>query len=611
VTVGATFVLHTYGPFLSPALAQVILLTVGYLHRIKSRYLFEFSKSSSFLHSVSNRLAASLPRARFLGMVIGVAISRLVDPSDQQMNFDAEELETQEADWWFSLVNIEDSMGSVEALKNLTIDRRGAEARLIPRKRKFVQAASSKLTSQIEASKIISIEEVDDVSESEDDLMPYQKPDEDPEDSDEDPTLINRSKPKAPIYINDLIKSLNVIDKPEVVEVALKTAPSLIRRKANFGTELSENIEVVASSLINLQEGLPNHDLQELRLQSLIACLVCQPGRMGPWFTSMYFEGDFSLSQRASLLTTIGLSSREVAGHKDEGTPSASHVPLPPSKELPPHLAAVYQSLDNLSNQIQHTTLRPMALAAADQATGPDILKIRTFSSRLAVEKRTNALALDRSRRIPKNLHKILAESIYLPLCCRMSLLFTSPSSFTAGGVGTRTAQAPSIKTNTLFDPHILKLFLQTLTITLTTLGPHAPQLPTVTRETLLLLTALVHRATASGLYLDAAVLPAMLTLLLTTLDVNVEAGTTAEERLVTDFGDMVAELVRWVGGLGESVRVPEVGMGGLVRGDEEEGMGMPWTVIAAGIQVKWAEVGRKFQGTMMGLVGGMGLDDF
>ncbi len=571
---------------------------------MKSTSISELSKSSSYLQAVSNRLAASLPQARFLGMVVGMAVSRLVDPPDKMMKFDVEEMESQQAQWWFDLTKLEDVMGSREVLKKFSANERRVGGQMMPQKKKLGQSVSAKPKPQAGSSKIISIEEVEDDSESEDDLMPHQKPDEDPEDSDEDPTLINRSKPKPPVYITDLIKALNAIEKPEVVEIALKIAPSLIRRKAKFGTELSESIESVASSLINLQDGMSDPDLQELRLQSLIACLVSQPNCMGPWFASMYFEGDLSLSQRASLLTTIGLSARELAGHKDPDTPSASNVNLPPSKQLPPHLADLYaypNPLSTLTHQIQHTTLRPMALAAADLATGPSILKIRTFSSRMAVEKRTAAQTLDRSRRIPKDLHRLLAEALYLPLCCRLTLLLSS-----GGGAG-----VIAIKTNTLFEPQILKLFLQTLTVVLTTLGPYAVQLPTLTRETLLLLTALQRNARLS---LDAAVLPALLTLLLSTLDVNIEAGGVAEEHLVTDFGDLIAELVRWVAGLGEGVRVPEVEAGagaGAVLGEDGQGQGMPWSVVAAGIQVKWAEVGKKFQGRMLGLVGGLGGEEF
>jgi telomere length regulation protein len=562
---------------LTTVTAQVILLAVGYLYRVKSERISKLSRSPEYLHAVSNRLGASLPRARYLGMIVGTAISKLVDASDTTMKFDMEEMESDAAKRFLDLVNADDRIGALEDLKtDLTTTRTGPSRILKTPRQKGSEAPKKVIRNH--TSKIISIEEVADDEESDDDLIPYQKPDEDPSDSDDDPTLINRSKPRAPVYISELVKALQASDKPDTVELALKTAPALIRRKAGFGTELLENINDLASSLINLQEGISNEAAQQLRLRSLIACLVAQPARMGPWFASVYFEGDFSLAQRASLLTTIGLGARELAGYNDDAELGTDRQRSSfPSQRLQDDLAVIYEPVDNLARQLEHNTLQPMALAAADKLTGPDILKIRTFSSRLSVEKKTAQKAKDRQTRIPKDIHKLLAESIYLPLCCRISLLLSS---------------RPNANVATLFEPHILRLFLQTLTILLTTLGPHALQLYTVTRETLLMLTNL-HVVTK--LSTDAVVLPAVLQLLLTILDLNVAASAVAEEHLVTEFGNMVSELVAWAGNLSNVVSVPETG--------REEG-GMPWTVLVAGVQVKWHEVGRKFQGRMIGLIG-------
>jgi telomere length regulation protein len=546
---------------------------------MKSEMLTRLSRSPQYLHAVSNRLGASLPRARFLGMIVGTGVSRLVDAPDKAMKFDMEEMESDDARRFLDLVNVADKIGDVEDLKRHTTVAKPASTKSskIP-KQEMRQAPKKGLSNY--TSKIISIEEVEGDEESDDGLVPYQKPDDDPSDSDEDPTLINRSKPKAPVYISELVKALQANDKPDTVELALKAAPSLIRRKTGFGTELSENINDLISALINVQEGMSKESTQQLRLRSLIACLVAQPAKIGPWFASMYFEGDFSLAQRASLLTTIGLGARELAGYSDDPDLTADRQQSSfPSQRLPNSLAAIYAPMDNIARQLEHTTLQPMALAAADKLTGPDILKVRTFSSRLSVEKKTAQKAKDRQTRIPKDLHKLLAESIYLPLCCRMSLLLSS---------------RPNTNMTTLFEPNILRLFLQTLTIVLTTLGPHALQLYTATRETLLLLTSLHMMVKLST---DAVVLPALLQLLLSVLDLNIAGGAVSEEHLVTEFGSMIAELVAWAGNLGDIVNVPEMRQ-------EEMGMGMPWTVLVAGVQVKWHEVGRKFQGRMIGLAG-------
>jgi telomere length regulation protein len=516
-------------------------------------------------------------------MVVAIAVSRLVDPADKVMNFDSEEMESEQTQKMLGLVKVCDRIATIEDLRDM---RNAEDVRVIrepsEEARQHRKAPTRTKEQPTQSSKIIAIEEVDDEEDEEEDLIPYAKPDEDPSDSDEDPTLINRSKPSAPVYIVDLIKQLQTNDKPEIIELALRTAPDLIRRKANFGTELSDNVQAVASSILNLKDGMSNPDFQQSRLHSLIACLVSKPATIGPWLASMYFEGDFSLAQRATILTTIGLSSRELSGHHDSSI-FVDAVPFP-SKQLPPHLAAIYSPTNSIAREIEHFTLQPLALAAADKLSGPDVLKVRTFSSRLEVERKKEAKKTERSRRISKDLHALLAESLYLPLCCRMSLLLTSSVNTTR---------------SVIFEANIIRLFLQTLTIILHSLGPNAVQLETVTRETLLLLVALHNTPT---LAYDAVLLPALLQLLLTTLDLNVEAGRTAEERFVTDFGVMMAELITWAGGLAEGgISVPVL---------EGEGLGMPWTVLVAGIQVKWHEVGRKFQGRMLGLMSGE-LDGF
>ena len=144
----------------------------------------------------------------------------------------------------------------------------------------------------------------------------------------------------------------------------------------------------------------------------------------------------------------------------------------------------------------------------------------------------------------------------------------------------------------------MVKMLLQTLILILHTLGPVGASLhlPTLTRETVSLLMSLY---TLPGLSTDPVVLPAMLHLLLVLVDITIEAGTTAQERLITEYGNQVAELVGWAGKLDERVSVPDVNV------DGKRGGGMSWSVLAAGIQVKWFEMGKRFQGRMLSLMGG------
>ncbi|OCT49313.1 hypothetical protein CLCR_04526 [Cladophialophora carrionii] len=593
--------------------AQTILLAVGYLGRLDKNALRRISSSGTSIRMVSNRLSASVPRARFLGMIVAVAVSKLVDKPDKVMDFGVEELESAEAHGWLDLVHIQDEVGSIDDLPATApepVKKRILQPSSKPVKRERLSTAPFPTTSKIIAIEELpdsdkagsGIEEADKEEEEEADLRPYAPPDSDPEDSDDDPTLVNRNKPTAPVYITSLVKQLNANDDLPAMELALKTAPSLIRRKANFGDELSSNILPLASTLLNLQEIMSMEDTSRLRLEALVACLVSKPAIMGPWIASTYFEGDLSLSTRSALLAAMALGARELAGITDDDAEETSAASASatiegsfPSKRLPPHLEQTYSStvqqpIESISKTLSYRTLQPMALEAADKLTGPDILKVRTFSSRMQVAARTAARQESRSKRIPKDLHRLLAESMYLPLCSRLTLLLSAVSS------------SPYLANSTLLHPSLLKLSVQTLTILLATIGPHALQMPTLTRESLLLLTAL-H--TLPALAHDPIVLPPILHLLLTLLDLNVEAGASAEERLVTDFGPMIAELVSWAAGLGDRVSIPEV------HDDPGLGMAMPWPVLVAGILVKWQEVGRKFQGRMFGLMAGTDFDSF
>lgn len=599
-----------------------MLLVIGYLHRMKSDAIPEISHSSLFLNAVSNRLAASLPRARMLGMILGTCVSRLVDAEKNVMKFDDEDMKTKEAKWYQSLSDLKDEIGSIESLKKVTtstgpnhnLPRTRADVKPMD-KRRVATATDTATANPTKSSKVISIEEIEDSPSSDDDgLIPYEKPDEDPSDSDEDPTLINRSKPTAPVYISNLITQLRS-DEPETLELALRTSPSLIRRKIGFGTEILENIDSLLSTLIGLQEkggDLKEDDFHSLRLQSLIACFLALPDRVGLWLSTIFFEGDFSAAQRAVILTVIGLGARELAGFDDAQV--AKHTPSLldpntsfPSKRLPNHLSAIYSSspaatdfpsISSLADQISHSTIRPLALSAADSATGPNILKVRTFSSRLTKQQqkqpqKSGARKTTTTASPKTKTPHTLSTSLYNPLCTRLHLLLTYPN-----------PQAyPHL------SPPLLRLTLQTLTLLLSTLGPHnlhsqQSKSADLTRETLLLLITL--HTLPPEISLDPAVLPATLQLFLTLMELNTAGGgdgksaqtmAVAEERLVTEYGEWMAELVRWVGGLGDIVAEPPVQ-------EEAKAGALLWTVLAAGIQVKWHEVGRKFQGRMLGLMG-------
>lgn len=130
-------------------------------------------------------------------MLVGTAISALVDADGKRMNFSAEDIDSADGRWYRSLTKVQDSVGSISDLRSTgskTVDH--------PKRNhgKATNGKSQRLADKQSSSKIIAIEEVYEESESEDDdLIAYQKPDSDVSDEDEDATIVQRNKPTAPV----------------------------------------------------------------------------------------------------------------------------------------------------------------------------------------------------------------------------------------------------------------------------------------------------------------------------------------------------------------------------------------------------------------------------
>lgn len=377
--------------------AQVLLLSAGYVQRLAPFKLSLLVRSGTFMNMVSKRLEASQTRARLLGMMVGEALSQLAHKDDKKLKFDMEEMRSEEAIWYKSLVGVSDVLGPVDILASRHTTAEGGQ--LKKAKPPQIRKPTPKPAPPVSKTKAI-IEEIDSDGE-EDDIMPLTKPDEDDEDSDDDPETVRRDKPKAPVYIRNLIAYFRDTENYDRQKLALTTAPTLIRRKANFGTEVKEHADDLASLLLGLQDQYEIENFYDLRLQGMIAVVVAQPQIMGQWFVKTFFNGDYSMAQRASVLTVLGLSARELAGFASSEYASAASFP---SQTLPDRMKKLYiedetssnqlsssstlkalpsNALDTISKSLTSDFMAPLAADAADSATGPDALKLSTFKSRL------------------------------------------------------------------------------------------------------------------------------------------------------------------------------------------------------------------------------------
>ncbi|KAI0974306.1 telomere length regulation protein [Xylaria arbuscula] len=584
--------------------AQVLLLSAGYVHRSTPMKLTVLLRSSIYLNAISNRLAVLQSRARFLGMAVGEALSGLVHGKETKLDFKMDEMTTDEADWYKSLVHVSDKAGPLDPLKT-SVPSSGPKDFNKPA-RETRKQQSQKQPQQLKhkpAKTGFIIEEVEDEGEQEDsDLVPYAKPDSDAEDSDEDPTLINRDKPKAPVYIRDLISYLRDTESYDKQKLALATAPTLIRRKAHYGTEVTSHAEDLASILVGLQDKYELEDFYNLRLQGMVAIAVAQPKKMAPWFAKTFFDGDYSLSQRASILIVLGLSGREIAGFETSEYTTAAQFP---SKTLPSKVEKHYlqpssasnmrqagadlkalppNALDTLAQSLSQTFLAPMAAEAADAVTGPDALKLSSFTSRLAQSQASSSnITKSKSksrglRSIPNTAAALISTSFFFPLSSRFQAAMRSPAA-----------------TKIIFQPYLLALYLKTLGLLIHAAGPSTLALPQMTAELWDLVLGVRGRCLGSNSTHgegggDMAITHAVLLALAALLDVNEGDMRGLCERQ----GRQVVESMEWVGTVFHNTR------GGDGSGEEND-----VKMLAAGILIRLREAVEKYQALLMGdLVG-------
>jgi len=185
---------------------QILLLVAGVFHRTSPQQLVGQIKSSKYMKSISDHLASQSAQIRWLGMVVGSALSSLVDKEGLQLKIDDEDLSTSEAKWYLLLPSIIISPRKTLELStlfstrdfvqpgpNTTMEDPRLTGADIPGTLPNLEGGNSVKV----PSKVNRIQILDDG----DGLIQMQKPDSDPEDDDEDPTLVNREKIKPPVYV--------------------------------------------------------------------------------------------------------------------------------------------------------------------------------------------------------------------------------------------------------------------------------------------------------------------------------------------------------------------------------------------------------------------------
>ena len=564
------------------SLAQTLLITAGYVHREMSMALLMTARSSKHMQGVSRRLDSSNAKARWLGMVIGTAISSLVDKDGTKMNFGTDDMQTEDAQWYLQLVYVNDTVGTLKDFHGLL----QAQSEFTKRKKRDKKVTTPEEMPKLNGKPLFGParppvqtevigEKVTEVLDSDDEygdeyLKPYAKPDGDPEDSDEDATMVNRHKARPPVYVRDLMAMLRDDKNHDRFQLGLQHAAPLIRRKSNFGAEVKDHAEEIGVILCNLQVPFSTEEFSELKLQALIAVLISDVKVMAPWLCKQAFLGDYSIAQRGAMLSAIGLGGRELAGLKNEDdlNPTQRNTEFA-SKRLPSHLHSIYdldksttKRLEAASKDIEQALIKPLALQAADQSTAHlNAVKVRTFSSRMEVERTKRKPA-------PNTLAKVFGEAFFFPLANRYQ------------------QEIAAYSTSSVYSsvPFLLVTFLKTLALLLHASGPATAGLTEISGEFWDLLLSL--RVTALS---DISILQAVLFSLLTLLEVNAD-----KRRIVQEHPKQLMEMQQWVDMVFERT--------GAGSGRSESSDEAKVQTLAAGVLVKTREVIEAYQKELVGL---------
>ncbi|KKF97491.1 DNA replication checkpoint protein tel2 [Ceratocystis platani] len=571
--------------------AQALILAGGYVFRQNPMKLRTMLRSSPYLQLVSNRLAASNARARILGMAIGEALSGLVD-KENTLNFGMEETEADDVAWLKGLCYVSDEGGPIDSILQSPQAENNAANTMVSSQPVAKKKQPKKPTATIPNKVKPIIQEVDSESEDED-LQAYAKPDSDAEDSEEDATLVSRNKPKAPVYIRTLMEYFRDTESFDKQKLALANAALLIRRKANYGTEVSDHAVELATILAGMNDSFEIEEFYQQRLEGMIALVVAQPKIVGPILSRGVFEADYSLAQRASVLAAIGLGVRELAGIDNSKYAEAAQFP---SKRLPQKIEKLYldsaptlgsaspllisteqtpsrphgadlkalppSSLDAIVRDLTESFIAPIAASAADTKNGPDALKLSTLRGTIT---RQN-LSRPKVRSIPNTTASLIAASFFFPLTAHLQ-------------------HAIHIRASVFSQhPFLLATAAKTLAILLHAAGPSTLALPQMTTELWDVL--LMLRGTAAT-HINVA--GALLTAFAALLEVNENRM----RELCETHGRRVVETQEWAAGV----------FGGL-RGGEGAGEENHVKMLAAAVLIRLREAVERYQALLMGDMG-------
>jgi hypothetical protein len=156
-----------------------------------------------------------------------------------------------------------------------------------------------------------------------------------------DDDLSDTSEFKTPLYLRDCITSLRS-DDPKVLEVTLKILAPLISSRPDDLTELAVS---VCSTLLHTNNNYDLEGFDRQKLDALVALVTYEPTRTIPHICKTFYEPNYSLHERYVMLDALSEGSQRLSEHKVDPRPDFNPVALktlnfskPPPREPSPRV---------------------------------------------------------------------------------------------------------------------------------------------------------------------------------------------------------------------------------------------------------------------------------
>lgn len=382
--------LRSYTLLAQESLTIYLLL---FIPKLEAKYLNNLSKSLMFSNAISCRLDSLDDDIRMHGMIMAEIISTYSGVGlSNPLAFDVPIMKTTKAKVLKSLSSLKDEFLPIEILNDESV---------------IAETSIEKEETNVTHLEKPVISKNDDLIRG-DDLEPYDFPDIDSEDTDDDPT-VSRSKTHSPVYIQDLCKMLKDTESFEKQRVALENASKLIKRKSAFGTELRDHADELLQTLISLQNRFDLMNFDEMQMTAIVELLLTCLDICGPVICTNLFVSDYSMRQKILILSCISLAASKFNDDDNER--------LFPSQLLPGNLHDQFYSptIEKISDELERKLVFPVMSECKDYAEGPKFLQTRYISKQSEIESKKPLPKANRlSLKVDKSLFLLLTSGYML-----------------------------------------------------------------------------------------------------------------------------------------------------------------------------------------------------